>query len=333
MPRLSLVVDKAHAIGQLQVGVHQDVVGATFGVHQSTICRWTGEFRETGDVKDRPRSGRPRVTTPVEDRYIRLLALRDQRMSSRVIQTRLAGRHGRRFSDQTIRNRLHTNHLRARKPAKKPALTALHRTARLRWCRQHRPWYLNMWRRVMFSDESRFCLRKVDCKVRVWRRPGERFADCCIERVSVMIWVGISLAGKTQLVFINGTLNAQRYRDEIMDPVVITYVQNLGAGSILQDDNVRPHTAMIVQHHLQQRGTQRMLWPACSPDLNPIEQLWDQLGRAVRTRPTIATMHDLRQIVVEEWNAIPQQRVQRLISSMRRRCEAVVAAFGGSTRY
>ena len=49
-------------------------------------------------------------------------------------------------------------------------------------------------------------------------------------------------------------------------------------------------------------------WPACSPGLNPIGQLWDQLGRAVRTRVTIATMQDLRQIVVDEWNAIPQQR-------------------------
>ena len=73
-------------------------------------------------------------------------------------------------------------------------------------------------------------------------------------------------------------------------------------------------------------------WPACSPGLNPIGQLWD-LGRAVRTRVTIATMHDLRQIVVNGWNAIPHQRPQRLISSMRRRYEAVAAAFGGSTHY
>ena len=81
------------------------------------------------------------------------------------------------------------------------------------------------------------------------------------------------------------------------------------------------------------RPGERFAWPACSPDLNPIGQLWDQLRRAVRTRVTIATMQDLLQIVVDEWNVMPQQRLQRLISSMMRRYEAVVATFGGSTHY
>jgi len=60
---------------------------------------------------------------------------------------------------------------------------------------------------------------------------------------SVMVWGGISFAGKTRLVVMNGTMNAQRYRDEIPDPVAIPYVQNMGVGSILQDDNAR-HTLL-----------------------------------------------------------------------------------------
>ena len=72
---------------------------------------------------------------------------------------------------------------------------------------------------------------------------------------------------------------------------------------------------------LQNLGVERMEWPAVSPDLNPIEYLWDQLGRAVRARVTNATMlADLRQILVEEWDAIPQQCMTRLVTSMRRRC-------------
>ena len=73
---------------------------------------------------------------------------------------------------------------------------------------------------------------------------------------SVMVWGGISFAGKTRFVIINGTLNAQRCRDEILDPVAIPYVQNMRVGIILQDDNARPHTARIVQEHLQHRGIQ-----------------------------------------------------------------------------
>ena len=75
-----------------------------------------------------------------------------------------------------------------------------------------------------------------------------------------------------------------------------------------------------------------MEWPASSPDLNPIEHLWDQLGRSVRQRVTDrTTLADLRLILVEEWNAIPQLRVTRLVNSMK--CQAVVAVLGSSTRY
>uniref|UniRef100_A0A8C4ED23 Tc1-like transposase DDE domain-containing protein n=1 Tax=Dicentrarchus labrax TaxID=13489 RepID=A0A8C4ED23_DICLA len=73
-------------------------------------------------------------------------------------------------------------------------------------------------------------------------------------------------------------------------------------------------------------SVERMEWPASSPDLNPIEHLWDQLRRAVRARVTnTTTLADLRQMLVEEWDAIPQQCVTRLVTSMRRRCQAVVA--------
>lgn len=339
MPRLSNT-EKAVAIGQLQAGVPQNQIAARFGVSPSTISKWKAKFRETGDVKDRPRSGRPKKTTLQEDRFITLAVLRNRRLSARNLQARFAGRYGRRLCVQTIRNRLHAANMRARKAARKPAMTALHRQTRLRWCRQHRPWNLNMWRNVMFSDESRFCLRKLDARVKVWRRRGERYADCCIDRVtafgggSIMVWGGISITGKTRLVPIEGNLTAVRYRDEILQPVAIPYLHNLGPNAILQDDNARPHRARVINDYLQNVGVERMEWPANSPDLNPIEQLWDQLGRAVRTRVTNeTTLADLRQILVEEWNAIPQQRVTRLVHSMRRRCQAVVAADGSSTRY
>lgn len=105
----------------------------------------------------------------------------------------------------------------------------------------------------MFSDECRFCQQQLDRRVKVWRRRGERFADCCTDRVtsfgggSVMVWGGISLTGKTRFVIIGGNLNAERYRDEILQPVAIPYLHSLGPNSILQDDNSRPHRAEFIR--------------------------------------------------------------------------------------
>ncbi len=111
-------------------------------------------------------------------------------------------------------------------------------------------------------------------------------------------------------------------------------MRTMAQGALFQDDNAHPHRARIVDAFLQQEGITRMEWPACSPDLNPIEHLWDQLGRAVQTRlHAQSTLADLRRILVEEWDRLPQHRVQRLVHSMRRRCDSCIAVAGGPTRY
>ncbi len=192
----------------------------------------------------------------------------------------------------------------------------------------------------MFSDESRFNLSVSDGRIRVWRRHGERFMDRHIQEVdaygrgSVMVWAGISIGGKTDLIVIDGTLTALRYIEEVIRPNVIPYAGAIGDSFILQDDNARPHRGNIVNEYLEEQGIARMDWPAVSPDLNPIEHLWDNLGRKVtpRLNPD-STVNDLRRILLEEWDQIPQESVNTLIHSMRRRCTECIQAAGGHTHY
>ena len=99
------------------------------------------------------------------------------------------------------------------------------------------------------------------------------------------------------------------------------------------EDNARPHRAREVNAFLEEQGIERLVWPPNSPDLNPIEHLWDQLKQSVYARVNDdTTLADLPLIIQQEWAAIPKQRVTRLINSMRRRCQAVIDIHGGYTR-
>ena len=83
-----------------------------------------------------------------------------------------------------------------------------------RLSRAHQNWHLAQWRNVLFSDEVRICLHHVDGYHRVWRRPGKGHHEQCVQPKtaygvsSIMVLAGISVTVRTQLVRINGNLNA-----------------------------------------------------------------------------------------------------------------------------
>ena len=137
------------------------------------------------------------------------------------------------------------------------------------------------------------------------------------------------------LVIVDGNLNSRRYIDDILQPVVVPYVQNMGKGHcsrMTTPDPIEPGS--WTRTGLQQEQITRVDWPACSPDLNPIEHTWDQLGRAVQTRLNVdSTRAELRRFLLEEWDRLPQNNIQRLIHIMRRRCAECIAAGGGPTHY
>ena len=91
----------------------------------------------------------------------------------------------------------------------------------------------------------------------------------------------------------------------------------VGEGFIFQDDNASPHRGRIVTEYLNEQGIEHMDWPAVSPDMSPIEHVWDQLGRKATDRLTPdSTLDELQHILVEEWQRLPQQNINKLVNQI-----------------
>jgi hypothetical protein len=129
-----------------------------------------------------------------------------------------------------------------------------------------------------------------------------------------MVWAGISIDNRIDLIGVSGRLNAMNYMENILEDHVVSAAYGVGQNFILMQDNAKPHTTGITRNFLQERGIQVMEWPALSPDLNPIEHVWDQLDRRVRKRrnPPL-TIQELTQALIEEWESIPQESLRRLV--------------------
>ena len=336
MPRLT-VEQRERALGMVQMGATHAHIARTFGCSRVAVTNLMQRYRQTGRTADRPRTGRPRVTTPHDDRYLRTLHLRNRFLTVTSSATNALGH---RVSRQTVAMRLRAHGIRAFRPYRGQLLTAQHRRLRLRWARTVRRWQRRDWQRVVFTDESRFCMFRADGRQRVYRRRGERTAACCVQEVvpygggSVMVWGGICGQERTPLVIVHGNLTAQRYMDNILRPVVLPFLQQQPRGVIYQHDNARAHTARIVTNFLAANNVNVLPWPARSPDMSPIEHLWDLMDHRVRQRPhSPANRQELILALQEEWRQIPRDLIRRLTFSVRRRVFACIEAFGGHTRY
>ncbi|GFW46948.1 transposable element Tcb2 transposase [Trichonephila clavipes] len=142
-----------------------------------------------------------------------------------------------------------------------------------------------------------------------------------------MVWGAIAYDSQITLIVMRGTLTGQRYADDILRSHVGPFLNGL-PGAIFQQYNARPHTARVVQDFL--RHFQTLPWPARSPDLSPVEHVWDQLKRQM---PSCHSVHDLELAVQDLWTRLPQDNIRCLINSMSDRVAACIAAGGGPTRY
>lgn len=321
------------------------------GFGRKFIKLWVERCKAGQGLSDRPRRGRPGVglDKPEAIQLIKDCVSKDKAGPS-VIERRLRERLRIEASYETVRRFTKANIARPVTPKRKPLLTVGHKTARLAFAKA---WRRKSWDRVCVSDSKYFWLNEKGRSQKTWVLYGLKPPTVAAgDRVhKVHAYAAVSRWGRTSLFFTVGTtglkaaskgVNAQVYLDllqnqmipairELMDKCPTT-ATNGSSRWVFQQDNARAHTARLVQDWLLQQDFDLMKWPAKSPDLSWIENLWAYVAQKLRNRPGLSPSN-FQQALREEWDAIPEHVCMNMFKSIPRRLQECIDNEGGSTSY
>ena len=312
-------------------GNSQREVARMLGVSQRCISKILRCNRETGQPHQRKRGGSMKISTPREDRQLLQMFRTNRFISAPRLRMQMICRFGRRMSVWTIQRRLLATGYWSR-------FTLEHR-------QRHRELgveaqSVGQWRHCNFSDESRSSLYHSDGRVQVPRGQGEWLIDACVHPndgnrgPSVMVWGAIHQRGRSEVVVVDIAMNRRWYKRILKNQMLPWATGVFGRNFVYVQDNAQPHTACDTAAFLDQQDVEVMDWPARSPDMNPIEHVWDQMLIWIRNMDEpLSTVAELNNAVRQAWAAVQPGRVQTLAESMPRRFRALITTRGGHTRY
>jgi transposase len=304
------------------------------GKAKSYVQRWIARFKKNWSVFNLKRKNQPRKIFTTTQKKVLKLVRNNNRYSCRNLSKKLK-KDGINISKSKVHQILQKNAFRNVKPKKKPDLTEEHKKNRLNFAKIYKTKNLSFWKRVIFSDESPF-EQGGNCQ-KIWVEKGSQTPICPTKKfpVKIQVWGAIGWKGKSPLFLIEEgkMLNSESYQ-KILSSTLISNLQNLSSKNpILVQDGASCHTSKSTINFLKQNKIKTISnWPAQSPDLNVIENLWSIIKRNIDLSKA-STSQQIFQIVKKEWEAVPQQQIQNLIQSMERRMQAVIDAKGENTKY
>jgi transposase len=332
------LAERNQIIGMFRSSMKKSAIAIEMGLGESTVRYVINKWLKSGSVNSAPRRGRPSKLSERDTRRLFQIIKKDRTAELEDIHEKF----GKDASKRTIQRKLLSSGIRSRSAVKKPFISKVNAMRRLMWCRGRRGWSLKDWKRVIWSDECKIELWQGSRDRRIRRTSLERFHQGCIAPTvkygggSLMVWACFRWDKLGPIVVIDGTMNSQKYMDTLESQLYPFWKRMKRRTQCLwfQDDGAPCHRAGIVKHWKIGRRIRSLLWPAQSPDLNPIEHLWNILKRKIqRRRPLPQNLNQLKDAIYEEWKAIDPSILRKLIISMRCRIRHVIRSNGFQTKY
>lgn len=330
------------------IGLHEakkttKEISETTGINLRTVQRIIKEWKDSGECSSsRDNCGRKKILSDRDRRSLKRLVKKNRKKSTLQITT-MFNAGVKTVSARTMRRELKGLGLNSCTATRKPLVSQMNRRKRLQFAKAHKNWTVEDWKRVMWSDESRFTLFQSDGRIRVRREPHEAMDPSCMVPTvqasggSVMLWGCFTWSGLGSATLCSNKMKSQDYLNVLNDLVIPSmqffFPQNTGS---FQDDNAKIHRANCVKDWFTEFSDMflHMDWPPQSPDLNPIEWLWDVLEKSLRSSPNLPTsLAELGDTLLKKWTGITVDTLHNLVETMPRRMRAVIKAKGGPTKY
>lgn len=314
-------VERQQVITLRKEGYSWRLIHQRTGIPKSSAFEIWGRYQDSQSVVSKPRPGRPRkVTEKVKD-SITAIIKKQRSITSKEISKKLPKRI--RVSAASIRKVRASMGWTSSMGNPRENLTDKHKAARLRWCKKYQNTNFNYW---IWSDEKPFELFK--SRRRVWRLPGEPVPIVPTMKYppKLTLWAAVGRCGSSTPAVWQGRKNSQHYINTLEKHLIPFINRYAHRRYTFQQDRDTTHTSRITKDWCTRLNIMKYT-PAKSPDLNPIELLWNIIEPRVMARNP-QTKAQLKRFVKEEWGKLTQDEIDKCIDHVISLIPQIIEANG-----